>query len=165
MSLTSHQNTDYSLWKATKHLKRPTVQAPPIKNPTNNEWFKTNQEKADIFSRHLANTFKPFPGSPDEPPLEEVPLTDTDVKIPLVTVKEVQKTINSEINPKKAPGYDLITGQILKYLPRKAIVKITQIINAAIKLRPNLFATHRLRVLLTPTPTQESTFSDVGGRA
>ncbi|CAA9998788.1 unnamed protein product [Nesidiocoris tenuis] len=133
----SHQNTDYSLWKATKHLKRPTVQAPPIKNPTNNEWFKTNQEKADIFSRHLANTFKPFPGSPDEPPLEEVPLTDTDVKIPLVTVKEVQKTINSEINPKKAPGYDLITGQILKYLPRKAIVKITQIINAAIKLRLN----------------------------
>ncbi|CAA9998231.1 unnamed protein product, partial [Nesidiocoris tenuis] len=70
MSLTSHRNTDFSLCRATKHLKRPTVQAPPIKNPTNNEWLKTNQEKADIFSRHLADTFKPFPGSPDEPPLK-----------------------------------------------------------------------------------------------
>ncbi|CAA9999210.1 unnamed protein product [Nesidiocoris tenuis] len=161
MSLTSHQNTDYSLWKATKHLKRPTVQAPPIKNPTNNEWFKTNQEKADIFSRHLANTFKPFPGSPDEPPLEEVPLTDTDVKIPLVTVKEVQKTINSEINPKKAPGYDLITGQILKYLPRKAIVKITQIINAAIKLRyvPQLWKLAEVIMILKPGKPPEEVSS------
>ncbi|CAB0007164.1 unnamed protein product [Nesidiocoris tenuis] len=157
----SHQNTDYSLWKATKHLKRPTVQAPPIKNPTNNEWFKTNQEKADIFSRHLANTFKPFPGSPDEPPLEEVPLTDTDVKIPLVTVKEVQKTINSEINPKKAPGYDLITGQILKYLPRKAIVKITQIINAAIKLRyvPQLWKLAEVIMILKPGKPPEEVSS------
>ncbi|CAB0005147.1 unnamed protein product [Nesidiocoris tenuis] len=158
---TCHQNTDYSLWKATKHLKRPTVQAPPIKNPTNNEWFKTNQEKADIFSRHLANTFKPFPGSPDEPPLEEVPLTDTDVKIPLVTVKEVQKTINSEINPKKAPGYDLITGQILKYLPRKAIVKITQIINAAIKLRyvPQLWKLAEVIMILKPGKPPEEVSS------
>ena len=39
--------------------------------------------------------------------------------------KEVIKEIKENINPKKAPGFDLITGEILKQLPRKAIVKLT----------------------------------------
>lgn len=134
-SLAINRDTDYSLWRATKHLKRPIVQAPPIKDEANGKWIKSNQEKADAFARYLADIFRPNPGDPEEEPLEEVPLTDHGTGIPPVTVKEVQKTILNEINPKKAPGYDLITGQILKNLPRKALVKITKIINAAIKLR------------------------------
>lgn len=151
-SLTNHRDTDYSLWKATKHLKRPTVQAPPIKKQTTGEWVRTNQEKADVFADYLANIFTPNPGEPNEEPLEEIPLCEPETYIPLVTVKEVQRTIQKEINPKKAPGYDLITGQILKYLPRKIVVKITQIINAAIKLRhvPQLWKI--AEVIMIPKP-------------
>lgn len=39
------------------------------------------------------------------------------------------------MNPKKAPGYELITGGVLKQLPRKGIVKLTNLINAAFRLR------------------------------
>lgn len=36
---------------------------------------------------------------------------------------------------KKAPGYDLITNEILKQLPRKGLIVLTRLINAAFKLR------------------------------
>jgi hypothetical protein len=42
---------------------------------------------------------------------------------------------NNKTANKSQKGYDLITGQILKKLPRKAIIKITHIINATIKMR------------------------------
>jgi hypothetical protein len=47
----------------------------------------------------------------------------------------VKKEIKENINPKKAPGFDLITGEIPKQLPRKAIVKLTNLINAAFRLK------------------------------
>lgn len=151
-TLTSRQDTDYSLWKATKHLKRPVIQASPIMDPINNKWNKTNQEKADAFASYLADIFRPNPGNPEEEPLEEAIKTNYEINIPPVTVKEVQKTIRYEINPKKAPGYDLITGQILKNLPRKVLVKLTKIINAAIKLRyvPQLWKL--AEVIMVPKP-------------
>jgi len=46
-------------------------------------------------------------------------------QIPLVTPTELLNTIRVHINPKKAPGFDLLTGVILKQLPKKAIVKQT----------------------------------------
>jgi hypothetical protein len=43
--------------------------------------------------------------------------------------------LSAVLSPNKAPGYDLIAGQILKKLPRKAIIKITHIINATFRMR------------------------------
>uniref|UniRef100_A0A0A9YSX4 Putative RNA-directed DNA polymerase from transposon X-element n=2 Tax=Lygus hesperus TaxID=30085 RepID=A0A0A9YSX4_LYGHE len=151
-TLTSDRDTDYSLWKATKHLKRPIVQAPPIKDAATGKWVKCNQEKADAFACHLANIFTPNPADPNDELLEEPQLCDLEIGIPLVTVKEVQRTIWTEINPKKAPGYDLITGQVLKQLPRKVLVKVTKIINAAFKLRyvPQLWKL--AEVIMVPKP-------------
>lgn len=54
--------------------------------------------------------------------------------IPLVTPKEVAKEIQTNLNPKN-PGFDLLTGAILKKFQRKAIIKITTLINAAIRLK------------------------------
>ncbi|KAI5754873.1 hypothetical protein M8J77_012232 [Diaphorina citri] len=132
--LTADQSTDYSLWRATKSLKRPIIQAPPIRN-CDGSWIKDNESKATAFASYLANTFTPNDPVADILPLEEVQYSDMDYEIPCTTVREVQRTINKEINPKKAPGYDLITGLVLKQLPRIADVKITQIINAAFKLK------------------------------
>lgn len=39
------------------------------------------------------------------------------------------------MSPQKAPGYDLITGEVLKQLPRKGLVKLTRIINASLRFR------------------------------
>jgi len=48
------------------------------------------------------------------------------------TVNEIKIIIN-HLNPKKAPGYDLITNKILKMLPETAIKYITQLCNAVVK--------------------------------
>jgi hypothetical protein len=52
-------------------------------------------------------------------------------QIPPVTLKEILNAIKVNIHLKKAPGFDLIRGEILKQLPEKAIVKLTYLYNAA----------------------------------
>jgi len=46
-NLTDEKDTDYSLWKAAKLIRRPILNAPPIKK-NNNAWARSNQEKADV---------------------------------------------------------------------------------------------------------------------
>ncbi|KAF6198264.1 hypothetical protein GE061_008011 [Apolygus lucorum] len=52
-----------------------------------------------------------------------------------VTLKELKGEIKSNINAKKTPGYDLITGRIMKELPEKAVIKLLHIINATFRLK------------------------------
>ncbi|KAL1446859.1 hypothetical protein WDU94_012222 [Cyamophila willieti] len=132
--LSPEKNSDYSLWRAIKPLKRPILHCPPLIN-TEGQWIRDNQSKANVFAEYLANIFSPNEPGPNAEPLLDIPYQEEEYCIPNTTVREVQKTIKEEINPKKAPGYDLITGQVLKELPRKACVKITQIINAAFRLQ------------------------------
>jgi hypothetical protein len=49
-----------------------------------------------------------------------------------ILINEV-KHIQNKINPKKSPGYDLITGKILKELSQKCLRAITQIYNAILQ--------------------------------
>jgi hypothetical protein len=66
--------------------------------------------------------------------------------------EEVERIIRQQISPKKAPGYDLITGQILKRLPRKAIMKIMHIINATFRMRyiPGIWKIAEVLMILKP---------------
>jgi hypothetical protein len=66
------------------------------------------------------------------------------------TATEVKNEINN-INPKKAPGFDLISREDLQ-VPRKAIVKITTLIYAAFRLKyvPNLWKV--VEVIMIPKP-------------
>jgi hypothetical protein len=43
--------------------------------------------------------------------------------------------MKDNINQKKAPGFDMMTGEILKQLPQKATVKLTNLYNAAYRLK------------------------------
>jgi hypothetical protein len=64
----------------------------------------------------------------------------------------VKEEIKENVNPKKAPGFDLITGEILKQLHRKALVKLTNLINAAFRLKyvPRLWKV--TDVIMIPKP-------------
>lgn len=53
------------------------------------------------------------------------------------TKKEISSAITKYLNAKKAPGYDLITGRILKELPASGLLYLTQLFNAI--LRTGLF--------------------------
>jgi hypothetical protein len=54
--------------------------------------------------------------------------------VKFLTPKEIRNIIQEDLNPKKAPGYDLITGRILKEMPRKDIVHLTKICSAIIRM-------------------------------
>lgn len=67
-----------------------------------------------------------------------------------VTHTEIADTIKYKIKPKKAPGIDLVTGEMLKNLPSLALKKLADIYNAALKLRwvPSVWI--RAEVILIP---------------
>jgi hypothetical protein len=50
-----------------------------------------------------------------------------------IRINEVVNVIKYKIHPKKAPGYDLITGKILQELSQKGLRAITQIYNAILR--------------------------------
>jgi hypothetical protein len=53
---------------------------------------------------------------------------------------------------KKAPGFDLVTGEILKHLKRKALVKLTTLFNACIRLKHVPDAWKIAEIIMIPKP-------------
>jgi len=108
------------------------MQTPPIKN-MDGSWARNNGQKVLRFAEHLENIFQPNTTERTEV-LPDVIRQDS-VEIPLTSPAEVKREIKTNINPKMSPGFDLITGQILKELPRKSLVKLTNLINASFRLK------------------------------
>jgi hypothetical protein len=129
-ALTDDGSTDYALWKATRRFKRPTLHIPPVRKH-DSKWARNNKEKAETFADHLEKTFQPHEKRTMDN-LQRIEEAQNQT-IPPTTPKEILIAIKN-INPKKAPGFDLIKGQILKQLPHKAVVKVTHLYNAAFRL-------------------------------
>ena len=127
---------DHTIWKATKKINRPITPIPPIRKH-DGSWARSHEEKADTFAHHLAQVFKPLPSKNPtfDSAVEEYLNAPGQLSLPPrpFTPAEVWREIRST-NPHKAPGYDLITGKILKALPRKAIVLLTIIYNSILRL-------------------------------
>jgi len=155
-NLTADSNTDYSLWKAVKRLKRPQKQNPPLKT-ANGTWAKNSKQKANLFAVHLENVFKPHPKCCDDPHINNVHEGKEEVQINFVTMKELKNLIENNLNAKKAPGYDLITGKIIKELPDIALQKLQYIINACFKARYMPWHWKIAEVILIPKPGKPPT--------
>lgn len=56
-----------------------------------------------------------------------------EMPIKSISPAEINYIINKELNPKKAPGYDLITGFVLKKLPTKGVLFLTRLFNAILR--------------------------------
>lgn len=128
---------EYSLWKATKSLKQPKIAVPPIRR-SDQSWAKTNTEKAELFAQHLEAVFTPNPRqiSIEEEDEMHVFLDEThqlDLPIKSFTKSEVSAVIMKDLSSKKAPGYDLITGKILKELPANGFKFLTQVFNSILR--------------------------------
>jgi hypothetical protein len=91
------------LWKATKLFKCPQAAVPPIRKP-NNEWVRSDKDKANVFATHLAdvsraeqghiyNDVEDFITAPCQMSLPKRAFTPTDVKAEL-----------TRLNTRKAPG-------------------------------------------------------------
>lgn len=134
-SLTATKASNYSLWKITRSCDKPNAPKAPIKKE--NGWARTSQDKADLFADHLTSVFKPnetLDNSTDED-IDLFLQQDLQMDLPPrpVSPVEVIKTIK-RLDDRKAPGYDLITKEVLLELPRKAITFITTIFNATLRI-------------------------------
>ena len=57
--LSAHENSNYSLWKATKKIMKPIKPVPAIRK-ADNTWARSNEEQTEEFPNHLCNTFTPY---------------------------------------------------------------------------------------------------------
>jgi hypothetical protein len=105
--------------------------------------------KANTFAQHLEERFHPYRGLDILPVLNSNDYLD---KIPLATPREVAEEIRTNLNPKKRTWIFLITGEIFKNFKRKALVKLTTLINACIRLNyiPDVWTT--AEVIMIPKP-------------
>lgn len=155
-NLTPTEATEYSLWKVTKSINQPRSPIPPLSKP-DGSWAKNKVEKTRLFAEHFKQVFKPNPVDANfdiRPEVEEFLDSAHQLSLPIRPFKssEVQNVITNELNPKKAPGYDLITGRILKELPRKAIVFLTMLFNAVLRTEyfPSQWKVAQIIVILKP---------------
>lgn len=148
-TLSPLEETNYSLWKATKKFKRPIIHVPPLKNKDGN-WAKTNKEKTELFADHLDKIFRPNNINSDL--CEEIDgIRNRENPINPFTQREVVEEIKC-LKSKKAPGYDLITAEVLKQLPKKGLTMLTFIINSVLRLKyvPKAWKVAEILMILKP---------------
>lgn len=109
----------------------------PLKKPDTSFAF-SDIDKAEVFKDHLHNTFQPHHDILSPNHIVEV---NTYLGLPSpisrpekhFTPNEVKQTIQ-KYSLKKSPGFDLITAEVARCLPKKAIVLITYLFNAILRL-------------------------------
>lgn len=127
---------DGSLWKSTRKILKHKSIIFPLKNQDGN-WALNDIDKAETFRKHLAAVFQPN-HSTSPPPTNEInsflnsplPLT---LPPKYFSPSEIKTFINN-FPLGKSPGFDLITAEIARKLPHKAIIHLTHIFNAILRL-------------------------------
>lgn len=110
------------------------MQVPPLRK-IDGTWARSDEEKAIAFATHLEQVFQsnPIHSSINLHQCNRDPAVNIDAPIrlvhPLVAAKEIDK-----LKSKKVPGFGGISARILKELPKKGIIMLTYIINAAFRL-------------------------------
>lgn len=153
-NLDNTPKSDYSLWRATKSLKRPTLSKPPLRKP-NGEWARTDPEKIDLYVEHLKKVFTPNVSN-NIVELPPVIINHTANTPPRFEIREVKKAIN-ELNPKKAPGIDKISNKMLLELPSIALRIILFIFNAILRLEYYPIEWKTSLVTMIPKPGKDNT--------
>jgi hypothetical protein len=147
---------DRSIWLTTRKILKTHYVSPPIRKH-DNTWAKTDSEKADVFASHLSTVFKPHNISNMEQEEHVQGIIDSPLPMSLPPLPFTPREVLSEIRnlpSKKAPGYDLITSEILKRLPRKAIVFLTYIFNAILRIHEVPLQWKVSQVFMVPKPNK-----------
>lgn len=97
------------------------------------EIIQAYKKQKDI--NHLQKTFQSNEDQEDEPVCGELTQEKEEEDIKLTSPKEVAADIKENVNSKKAPGYDLITEEVLKELKMKVIIELTTLTNVAFGLK------------------------------
>ncbi|KAI4476230.1 hypothetical protein M0804_013770 [Polistes exclamans] len=156
-SISPHEDTNYSLWKTTKRFKRPIKSIPAIRN-IDGSWAKSTEKQAETFAINLEKIFtvhKFNTKTYTDNNINDIrSKTQHQENINNTTAKEIRMLI-SQIKSRKAPGYDLINGRILKELPPKAIRMLTIIYNAALRVHYFPSTWKLAEIIMLPKPNKD----------
>ncbi|KAL4121623.1 hypothetical protein QTP88_014097 [Uroleucon formosanum] len=127
-----------SLWKMTKKLINHRDNTPPLERPDKSLAI-SDLEKANLFCDQLSSSFSPHSDLASSP--DHVNLVNSFLSSPLpmslpaksISPAEIVSVIH-KLRPNKSPGHDQITNKIAKNLPKKAILFLTHIYNAMLRL-------------------------------
>ncbi|KAL4084515.1 hypothetical protein QTP88_027930 [Uroleucon formosanum] len=125
-----------NLWKATKRLLNQDINTiPPLH--TDAKFVISDQEKCDVFSNMLYNTFSPnhICNPSNEQRVKhtlDLPNYEVQNSINYVTPNEIKQIIKNLPN-KKSPGHDKITNLMLKKLPPKGLVFMATLFNSLLR--------------------------------
>lgn len=128
---------DGSLWRETKQLLKYKSPSTPLKK-ADNTLAISGTEKAEVFQTYSSNIFQPHADILDPQHVDSVrkyldsPLPNGP-PMKYTTPNEVKNIIQKHPN-KKSPGFDLITAEVAKCLPKRAIVLLIYIFNAIFRL-------------------------------
>lgn len=153
--LTPGADSDYSLWRATKRISRPVVPIPPIKS-SSGAWARSPEEKAQTFAEHLAGVFRPWSENSQEQidtSIEEFMLAPHQLCLPMkpFSYGEIKDVIKC-MNPKKSPGFDLMTAKVLRELPPRGISFLRIIFNAMLRLEYVPLQLKVAQIIMCPKP-------------
>lgn len=148
LSLDCTKDANYSLWKVAKASKKPPSYVPPLRKH-DGSWARDDLDRAETFASHLLATFQPNDITTDINPVIEH--GDGDNEIKPFSPGEVKHLIKS-LNPRKAPGADLITARILQEVPGKGIVLLTYLFNTALRLRYIPTEWKKAKIIMLPKP-------------
>ena len=140
----------------TTHYERLPTHAPPqiispIRRPQGG-WARSPIEKANLFAKHLSNVFKPHSSkiAADITEYLHSPFQMTPPIEPFTSVEIIE--LIRRLNPRKAPGDDLICNKAIKELPIKGTAFITSIFNAILRLEyyPKTWKTSLITLIPKP---------------
>lgn len=145
----SHKSTAHSsIWKAIK-INTPVEGEHPLRK-RNGDWARSDLEKAEAFATHLSEVFEPnpadvsltLPSSPMPPILGNI----------VFNAQEVEAIIENQIKTRKAPGYDSVTPSMIKNLPFVAVIVLTKLFNAILKIGffPDLWKISEIKMISKP---------------
>ena len=151
-------DSNYSLWKASRKLTRPPQIITPIRCPQGG-WARSPEEKANLFAKYLSKVFKPH-SSNIAPEITEYLHSLFQMSLPIkpFTSLEVTELIH-RLNPRKASGHDQISNKAVKELPVKGIALISSIFNAILRFEyyPKAWKTSLVTLISKPgTPIYET---------
>jgi len=155
--LTNLSSTDGSLWRATKNVCKTKTPNIPIKKP-DGSLAVTDSDKTEAFKQHLSDIFVPHSdifcphniNSVEE--FLNVPLPAC-LPVKHFTPNEVKYTID-KYPLKKSPGFDLITAEVARCLPKKAIIHLTHIFNSVLRLSYFPILWKYSIIILVPKPNK-----------
>jgi Reverse transcriptase (RNA-dependent DNA polymerase)/Endonuclease-reverse transcriptase len=154
-----------STWQMCRSLQRGPVPNTPLQGGIG--LAITAEDQANLLATTLQSAFTPNPPNPETPPIEAsvddfVRSNPRPATVPdddLATLEELAEICKNR-KPRKAPGKDGITGELIEKLPKVAAQRFLQIINCSLQANyfPNIWK--EAIVVCFPKPNKDSSNPD-----